>query len=328
MLRMRRTHNPSRRPDGRTVARVRSGRLWFDDTLTGDATARPEHIRATDAELVWSSDARWLLSVGGGDTFVTLWNPSTGSVYARSDRFRADGGGPVLATFSPDAKHVFVHDGVSLHTLATTNLRPTYPAIDLPMDSGELVAHPDGSVFVAHRDGGWLVRMDPRTGDVVDRAYGPLSTDDVEGLMSPDGTRMMVTGPGVQVRLLDVEKQKYIDSDSGFQWGAPAFAPDGSQYAVAEDGRIRLWDGRTGDYQASLPLPGRVGTYSITYQPDSSRLVIASTDGSTWVAETRVDQWDDRACAVAARNLSRAEWKRFFPNAPYEATCPQWPPGT
>ena len=316
-------------PDGRTVARVRSGRLWFEDTLTGDATTRPGRVRAPDSELVWSPDARWLLSVGSGDTPVTLWNPTNGFVSARSDRFRADGGGPVLATFSPDAKHVFVHDGVSLHTLTTTSLRPAYPAIALPMDSGALVSHPDGSVFVAHRYDGSFVRMDPQTGEVVDTAMsGLLSTDDVEGVMSPDGTRMMVTGPGVQVRLLDVEKQRYIDSDSGFQWGAAAFAPDGSQYAVAEEGRIRLWDGRTGEYQASLPLPSSVGTYSITYRPDSTSLVIASTDGSTWTADTRVDKWDDRACAMAGRNLSLGEWKRFFPNAPYEPTCPEWSSGT
>jgi WD40 repeat protein len=129
------------------------------------------------------------------------------------------------------------------------------------------------------------------------------------------------------VRLLDLEKKAYIDSDSGFQWGAAAFAPDGRQYAIAEEGRIRLWDGRTGEYQASLPLPSSAGTYSISYRPDSESLVIASTDGTTWTAGTRVDQWDDRACAVAGRNLSLGEWKRFFPNAPYEPTCPQWSPG-
>ncbi len=314
-------------PDGRTVARVRSGRLWFEDTATGDVTPRPARLPEPRADLVWSPDARRLLSTGEGDTPLTLWNPSGGSVAARSDRFRAHGEGPVLATFTPDAKYVHVHDGVSVHTLTASSLRPAYPAVRLPLDSGHLVAHPDGSVFVFHRYDTSFVRVDPRTGEVVDDGAGLLSTDDVEGLLSPDGTRMMVTGPGVQVRLVDVEKQAFIGSDSGFQWGPAAFAPDGSQYAVAEEGRIRLWDGRTGKYQASLPLPSRVGTYSITYRPDSLSLVIASTDGTTWAADTRVDRWDDRACAVAGRNLTLREWRQFFPNAPYEQTCPQWSSG-
>jgi hypothetical protein len=55
-------------------------------------------------------------------------------------------------------------------------------------------------------------------------------------------------------------------------------------------------------------------------------LVVASTDGRTWTVDTRIDQWDDRACAIAARNLSVEEWEEYFPNVPYERTCPQWPP--
>lgn len=296
------------------------------------ATADPALIRGRDVELVWSSDSRWLLSrsgsFGGPDPLVTVWNASNGSASARTDRFVADGAA-VHARISHDTKYVFLHDGTSLHTLNRTTLRPAYPAIALSSDANDLVPHPDGgSVFVLHRYNGSFVRVDPKTGDVLDTASGLLGSDEVHGVMSPDGTRMMVTGPGVRVRLLDVERQTYIGMESEWQWGAPAFAPDGTQYAIAEEGRIRLWDGRTGEYQASLPLPSRVGTFSITYRPDSSALVIASTDGSTWTADTRIDRWAVRACATAGRNLSQAEWEQFFPNASYERTCPQWPAGT
>lgn len=95
------------------MARVGTGRIWFDDTLTGVATPRPRRIRAPDSELVWSADARWLLSTGSGDTPVTLRNPFERLRPCRSDRHRADGGRPLQAAFSPDAKRVFVYDGVS-----------------------------------------------------------------------------------------------------------------------------------------------------------------------------------------------------------------------
>ncbi len=319
-------------PDGHTVARVRSGRLWFEDTRTGETTARRARIGSRYPELVWSPDSRRLLSVVGSlrgrDSVVRVWDASNGSVSVSTDRFVVNGGA-VRATFSHDAKYVFVHDGTSLHTLDRATLRPAYPPTAAASDSGDLVSHPDGSVFVIHRYAGSFVRVDPQSGEVIDAAVpGLLSADDGDGVMSPDGTRMLVTGPGVRVRLLDVEKQAFIDTDSGWQWGAPAYAPDGSQYAVAEEGRIRLWDGRTGEYRASLPLPSRVGTYSITYRPDSDALVIASTDGRTWTADTRIDRWDERACATAGRNLTHAEWEQYFPHRSYERSCPRWPAGT
>ena len=170
--------------------------------------------------------------------------------------------------------------------------------------------------------------VDPRAGDVLDSApAGFHASGDVGGVVSADGTRMVVTGPGGRVRLLDVEQQAYIDPESRWSCGVAAFAHDGSQYAVVQAERIRLWDGRTGEYQASLPLPTRAGTFSISYRRDGTGLVIASTDERTWTADTRIERWVDRACAIAGRNLSREEWDQFFPDRAYERTCQQWPDG-
>jgi hypothetical protein len=47
-------------------------------------------------------------------------------------------------------------------------------------------------------------------------------------------TRMIVPGPRRRVRLLDVDTETYVGADSK-----------------------TLWHGRTGEYQASLPLPSR-----------------------------------------------------------------------
>ena len=32
--------------------------------------------------------------------------------------------------------------------------------------------------------------------------------------------------------------------------------------------------------------------------------------------------WLEEACAVAGRDLTRAEWDRYLPDRPYERTCP------
>jgi WD40 repeat protein len=168
--------------------------------------------------------------------------------------------------------------------------------------------------------------VDPTSGDVIAEAPDGVLYGEGQGAMSPDGSRMVVAGPGLRVRLLDVDKRTYIDEDSSTPYGdSPTFAPDGSQFALAQGERVRLWDGRTGEYQASLPLPSGTGAFSIAYRRDSTGVVIASTDGRTWTANTRTETWVERACAIAGRNLTDDEWSQFFPSRPYEPTCPQWP---
>ena len=121
----------------------------------------------------------------------------------------------------------------------------------------------------------------------------------------------------------------WVSPDSGAAWGYDRdYAPDGSQIASVRADRISLWDGHTGAYVASLPLPADARLVSIVYLEDSSGLVIAAADGRTWTADTRTDTWADRACTIVGRNLTHAEWTKFFPSRPYEVTCPQWPAGS
>ena len=35
--------------------------------------------------------------------------------------------------------------------------------------------------------------------------------------------------------------------------------------------------------------------------------------------------WRQQACALAGRNLTRAEWARYLPGEPPRPTCPQFP---
>jgi len=105
-------------------------------------------------------------------------------------------------------------------------------------------------------------------------------------------------------------------------WDPTACTPRRRQFASVRPGRISLWDGHTGQYQASLPLPPLSAAVSIAYRPDSSGLVIAAADGRTWTADTRTSTWTERACRRAGRNLTEQEWKQFFPSRPYQITCP------
>ena len=156
--------------------------------------------------------------------------------------------------------------------------------------------------------------------------------DNAPNDLSPDGSLLATSDAEGRMRLLDVETLEWIGSDARADTladagGWVAFAPDGNQFAALQTNRIGLWDGHTGAYQGSLPIPALATGASIRYLPDSSGLLIAARDGRTWTADTRTDAWAERACTIAGRNLTRDEWTEFFPSRPYHATCPEWPAG-
>ncbi len=310
-------------PDGHTIARVGSGRLWFEDARTGRRTTRP--VPTGDTNFIWSPDARWLLS-SGGDGFLKLWNASSGALAAKKVGY---GPSDVLAAFSPESDKVYVRGSdSSLRTLDRASLRPMYDDVELGGSLTAIVPHPDGSVIALMHDGRFL-RVQPETKEILgSEPPGLLSPSDQLGALSPDGSLMATSDVNYNVRLLDLERHEWLGSDSQTRTGDLTYALDGSQFATLQRERIRLWNGRTGEYQASLPLPSRTAHLSISYLPNSNGLLLAATDGRTWAVDTRTNRWVQRACTSAGRNLTQDEWEQFFPNRPYEVTCRQWPAGT
>ena len=312
-------------PDGQTVARVRTGKLWFEDARTGRRVTRP--VPNKDTYFVWSPDARWLLS-GGENDVIRLWDKSTAAVVAKA---RIGEGSDLLAVFSADSSKIHVREAASvITTLDRASLRPAYDDIRLGTGVWALLPHPtDGSLIALQYDGSFT-RVRPETGEILSRAPpGLLPSEDQMGALSSDGALMAAPDANHNVRLLDLESLKWVGPDSQTPVGTHIiYAPDGSQFATLQPERIQLWDGQTGEYQASLPLPSRRTLLSVSYLPDSTGLLIAATDGRTWSVDTRTSAWVQRACRTAGRNLTRAEWKQYFPNMRYAVTCPQWPPGT
>ena len=153
---------------------------------------------------------------------------------------------------------------------------------------------------------------------------GELTTDRVIPALSPDGTHLMGLDADRQVRLMDLTAGTWLPPATRADWASDftfVYSPDGTQVASAGPDRIRLWDGRTGHYQASIPLPKRTQDVSIAYLPDSSGLLVTTLEGSSWTVPTPTSTWVELACAITGRNLTQAEWDRFFPSRPYRAPC-------
>jgi WD40 repeat protein len=301
---------------------MRAHRLWFVDIRTGRETPRSPEL----PELWgwrWSPDSQRFLT-WGPDGVVRVWDAESGRQLAR----RTNSIDLLPVTFSPDGARIYVPNGSGgLETLETDTLRPVHATVRLGTGVRSLLAHPrDGSVLALRVDGS-VVRVEPSTGKIVSEAPpGTLSAQATSWVFSPDGSVLATADATGNMRLLDARSLTWVSPDSGAAWGYDRdYAPDGSQIASVRADRISLWDGHTGAYVASLPLPADARLVSIVYLEDSSGLVIAAADGRTWTADTRTDSWTDRACGIAGRNLTKAEWTQFFPSRPYHATCPQWP---
>jgi len=103
---------------------------------------------------------------------------------------------------------------------------------------------------------------------------------------------------------------------------ALTFSADGRLVAWRElQGRVVVWDlQRSERLGASFAATGP-GTALLA--PDSSFLVVTGDSAALlWRLDAKV--WAEKACVAAGRNLSDAEWAKYFPGRNYEVTCPQW----
>jgi WD40 repeat protein len=320
--------NPA--PNGRTLVRERLGLMWFADNATGREIAKRPR-RTHDSYHEWSPDSQWLLSWSAGGT-LRLWEAATARLVAQRRL-----PGSVVPAFSPSSEQVYVNviDENMLLVLDAANLKPARAPIELSSPVLGIVPHPDdGSVFAFAHDGA-VLRVVPDTGAVA--TVAPPGTFPVartfEAAVSPDATRFL--GPNLNA---DDTEVQLIDATTWERFGAAAprderpgtfdLSPDGTQFATLNVDGIVLFDGTTGARQATIPLPSRTPEARLTYLPDSSGLLVAGIDGRTWTVDTSPDSWSDRACTIAGRNLSRKEWREYFPGRAYEVTCAQWPAGS
>jgi WD40 repeat protein/DNA-binding SARP family transcriptional activator len=101
-----------------------------------------------------------------------------------------------------------------------------------------------------------------------------------------------------------------------------SYDPNGSRLmTISSDGGIRLWD-LTNDKLIGSPLPGGTGDGWGTFSPSGKEIVAVFHNGTGVLWNVDPAAWSTRACQIANRNLTRAEWRDVLPNLPYRKVCP------
>jgi WD40 repeat protein len=131
---------------------------------------------------------------------------------------------------------------------------------------------------------------------------------------------------------------QHFDPRTGHQFGHPVLTEAGpvASLAVSPDGRrfvttggatggMRLWDDATlqevgSDFGGGNGQKGNAG-----FTRGGATVVVLYSDGTGDVWPVSDAALLAQTCAVAGRNLTTEEWRRFVPNAPYQRTCPAYP---
>jgi WD40 repeat protein len=190
---------------------------------------------------------------------------------------------------------------------------------------------PDGSLLVSGKLDGTLMLWDVATA----RALGPAiagNGDIVDLEFSPDGKTFASISYSGNVVLWDVAARRRLGP--WFPWfESPTFAkgirfsPDGKLLAVwGLDNKVTFWDIAT-RRPLGRPISGENG---VALSDDFKTVASLGADGVllrdlSFLTDTSRQSWQARACGIANRNLTRAEWTNYFGGEPYRASCPGLP---
>ena len=266
----------------------------------------PEAIQA----LAFSSDGRLLAA---SDSSESVQSPGVGVVSRYGNRlsllaiWRASNG-----TLLAPPQDLGIGSARYVGALAFSPDR-TLLAVSAPDDDG----HGNASVLM-------LDTATHRTR----RALNPLGGGDdgtVSLAFAPDGVLATGTAGGI-LQLWNPTSGQQLAGPLAVTAGpvtSIAFDSTGELIATTgQDGTAKLW------FTSSLQQEGTEfrtdpgAPASAAFSADSRDLLVVDNQGSAFTWPASLADWEQRACAIAGRSLTRAEWSRYLTGSSYAQVCP------
>jgi WD40 repeat protein len=142
--------------------------------------------------------------------------------------------------------------------------------------------------------------------------------------ISNDGTTLVTGGRSSGERFWNLSTGDPIGSPiSSDPVNTVDLARDGRTLVAAGKGWVTVRDAATESILGGSWFPGvdKREMLAALFAPDGHRLFIVSETGDAWVWDVDPASWERRACQIAGRNLTHAEWQLYLPDRPYHATC-------
>ena len=193
--------------------------------------------------------------------------------------------------------------------------------VALPAQATAMALAADGKrVAVGLQDGRVLV---VGLGDGRRLVLRPRGAPNVSVAFAPDGTLLTGSFDGRIERWDGARRVGSAPSVSAGPVASISVAADGTFFTTSSltDGSVRVWSLRALQPEARFPGDPFVLTHAAVV-PGDRRAVALSENGKAVVWPLSLASWEERACRVAARNLTRAEWRQFLPSLAYRPVCP------
>jgi WD40 repeat protein len=91
---------------------------------------------------------------------------------------------------------------------------------------------------------------------------------------------------------------------------------------TGQDGTAKAWFTSTLQQEGTVFNTEQGTASSVAFSSSSKRLLVINDKGTAFTWPMSLAAWEQRACAIAGRNLTTAEWDRFLPGRDYARVCP------
>jgi WD40 repeat protein len=298
--------------------------------------------------LSWSP-AGATLAVGAHGGLVQLWRVDGAPRFVRS----MPGLEPAIGMHEATESLAFSPDGALLAATVKSQTRSIGHSFAVPFGTmaiwrtktGRLIAQPsdlgagnglagsdavafsrDGKLLAATLLAGGVRIFDPATGRVLRQLTAP-GDQSVSVAFAPN--RRLAAGTlGGTVETWNAANGHRLAAPllaASAPISAVAFDSSGRRLATAgyQNGNLKLWFTTTLQQEGPVLGLDPSATSTVAFAPASEKLLAADSDGKVFTWPASLSAWERRACSLAGRNLTRAEWRQYVARPGHPTVCRQ-----